>query len=100
MKLLGISKSPIEGKKWRATFQHTGAAAGGGVIFHTDFGAEGYQDYTQSKDPERAVLYRLRHHKDLQSHNPTSAGFLSYYILWGSPDFKANVQAYKNRFHL
>lgn len=98
MRLLGISESPLDDKKWRATFQH--GAVNSPSTFHTDFGARGYQDYTQHKDPERARLYRIRHHKDLQSHNPTAAGFLSYYILWASPDFRANIQAYKNRFHL
>jgi hypothetical protein len=50
--------------------------------------------------PEKAGLYRIRHKKDLMTKNPTKAGFLSYYILWASPDFEANVRAYKNRFHL
>lgn len=94
MKLLSIVKSPINGKKWRANFLHNETA------FHTDFGASGYQDFTQSKDPERARLYRLRHKKDLDTKNPTKAGYLSYYILWASPNFDANVRAYKNRFHM
>ncbi len=94
MKLLSIVRSPLPGKKWRANFLHDTTA------FHTDFGATGYQDFTQSKDPERARLYRLRHKKDLDTHNPTKAGYLSYYILWASPNFDANVRAYKNRFHM
>jgi hypothetical protein len=94
MKLLSIVRSPAKGKKWRANFLHEETA------FHTDFGALGYQDFTQSKDPERARLYRLRHQKDLQTHNPTKAGYLSYYILWASPNFHANIQAYKNKFHM
>jgi hypothetical protein len=98
MKLLSIVKSPRAGKKWRATFEHTGTV--GKTKFHTDFGASGYVDFTQHKDPERARLYRMRHKKDLDTKNPTKAGFLSYYILWASPDFEANVRAYKNRFHL
>lgn len=98
MKLLSIIKSPRAGKKWRATFEHSGLT--GLTTFHTDFGASGYQDFTQSKDPERARLYRLRHKKDLNTKNPTRAGFLSYYILWASPNFEANVHAYKQKFHL
>jgi len=98
MKLLSIVKSPRAGKKWRATFEHVGTT--GKTKFHTDFGASGYTDFTQHKDPERARLYRIRHKKDLDTKNPTKAGFLSYYILWASPDFEANVRAYKNRFHL
>jgi hypothetical protein len=94
MKLLSIVPSPLKGKKWRANFLHDATA------FHTDFGASGYQDLTQSKDERRAVLYRQRHRKDLDTKNPTKAGYLSWYILWASPDFRANVAAYKNRFHL
>jgi hypothetical protein len=94
MKLVSIVKSPRAGKKWRATFDHDG------TIFHTDFGASGYKDYTQGADPERAVLYRLRHQKDLNTKNPTRAGYLSYYILWASPNFEANVRKYKNKFNM
>jgi len=94
MKLLSIVRSPKAGKKWRANFLDNERA------FHTDFGASGMQDYTQSKDPERARLYRIRHAKDLETHNPTRAGYLAYYVLWGGPNFDQNVRAYKNKFHL
>jgi hypothetical protein len=98
MKLISIKKSPIASKKWRATFEHTGTA--GKTQFHTDFGASGYVDFTLGADPERARLYRLRHKKDLLTKNPTKPGFLSYYVLWASPNFDENVRQFKNRFHL
>jgi len=94
MKLISIAVSPRAGKKWRATFNHDG------TVFHTDFGASGYQDFTQHKEPERARLYRLRHQKDLNTNNPTKAGYLSYYILWASPNFDLNVRNYKKMFNL
>lgn len=94
MRLVSIKVSPRAGKKWRATFDHDG------TIFHTDFGASGYQDFTQHKDPERARLYRLRHEKDLKTNNPTKPGYLSYYILWSSPNFAKNVRDYKKMFNL
>jgi hypothetical protein len=101
MKLISITKSPRAGKKWRATFEHDGHGTGTGKTrFHTDFGASGYVDFTMGASPERARLYRQRHAKDLETHNPTKAGFLSYYILWSSPNFEANVRKYKNRFHM
>jgi hypothetical protein len=101
MKLLFITESPLSKKKWRATFEHDGHGSGlGKTQFHTDFGATGYKDFTQGASPERATLYRLRHEKDLETDNPTRAGFLSYYILWASPNFDANVRKYKNKFHL
>lgn len=94
MRLLQIIRSPKEGKKWRAIFDVDGRQT------HTDFGAAGMQDYTQHGDAERASRYRLRHQKDLDTNDPRRAGYLSYYILWGSPNFDANVRAYKRRFHL
>jgi hypothetical protein len=98
MRLISIVKSPRAGKKWRATFEHSGPT--GLTRFHTDFGASGYVDFTAGASPEQARLYKQRHKKDLATKNPTRPGFLSYYVLWGSPDFDANVRAYKNRFHL
>jgi len=98
MRLISITRSPRAEKKWRATFEHDGTV--GKTRFHTDFGASGYEDFTQHKDPERARLYRMRHAKDLVTKNPTKAGYLSYYVLWSGPNFEENVRKYKNRFHL
>jgi hypothetical protein len=101
MKLISIVKSPLAKKKWRATFEHDGHGSGGlKTRFHTDFGSEGYKDFTQGASPERATLYRIRHQKELETDNPTKAGYLSYYILWDSPNFEANVRKYKNKFHM
>jgi len=94
MRLVGITRSPKAGKKWRATFEHDGRQK------HTDFGAAGMEDFTQHKDPERAQRYRQRHAKDLETHDPTRAGYLSYYILWASPNLDSNIRAYKKRFNL
>ena len=94
MRLVSIVRSPNPAKKWRAKFEHNGRER------HTDFGAKGMQDFTQHHDPERAERYRARHLKDLQTNDPTRAGYLSYYILWATPNFHHNVQAYKNKFGL
>ncbi len=94
MRLISIVRSPNPAKKWRAKFEVDGRER------HTDFGAAGMQDYTQHHDPERAARYRARHAKDLNTNDPTRAGYLSYYILWASPSFRANVAAYKNKFNL
>lgn len=100
MRLISITESPLAKKKWRATFEHDGHGSGRKTRFHTDFGATGYKDFTQGASPERATLYRLRHKKDLETNNPTRAGYLSYYILWSSPSFDANVRKYKKMFSL
>lgn len=95
MKLVSILKSPTAGKKWRATFRSLG-----GREKHTDFGATGYVDYTTGASLEQRNRYRARHGKDLDTDDPTRAGFLSYYLLWASPNFHANLRAYKTRFNL
>lgn len=95
MKLIKIEESPIDGKKWRAVFRDREK------MKYTDFGASGYEDYTQHHDKERRRLYRERHAKDLTTDDPTRAGFLSYYILWGdSTDIRRNISSYKKRFSL
>lgn len=45
--------------------------------------------------------YRARHKKDLDTKDPTRAGYLSYYILWGdSKSLKENVKKYKKLFNM
>ena len=95
MKLVSIVKSTTPGRKWTATFRSPG-----GREKHTDFGALGYLDYTTGASLEQRNRYRARHGKDLDTDDPTRAGYLSYYLLWGSPNFAANLRAYKTRFNL
>jgi hypothetical protein len=68
---------------------------------HTRFGAAGMDDYTKTHDKEQRERYRTRHKKDLDTHDPKRAGFLSYWLLWGeSTDLHANLRAYERRFGL
>jgi hypothetical protein len=96
MKLIKIVKSPKAAKKFRATFE-----TDDGKAKTVDFGAARMADYTLTKDPEQRARYRERHKKDLETNDPTRAGFLSYYILWGPhTNIEQNMQAYKERFNL
>jgi hypothetical protein len=95
MKLLRIVRSPVAGKKWEAQFE-----TDTGRIKRVSFGAAGMMDYTLGATAEQARLFRARHEKDLRTNDPTRPGYLSYYILWASPNFDANVRAYKKRFAL
>lgn len=96
MKLLSVEKSPREGKKWRATFEGES-----GRVKHTDFGDSSMMDYTQHKDKERREAYRARHQKDLRTHDPTRAGYLSWYLLWGDyTSFHSNLEAFKRKYNL
>ena len=67
----------------------------------TRFGAKGMDDYTLTHDKEQRTRYRTRHAKDLKTDDPTRAGFLSYFILWGNSTSRAkNIAEYKKKFNL
>jgi len=91
-----VKKSTRPGKKYMAIFTRDN-----GRTKTTHFGAAGMTDYLQSKDKERRKRYRDRHKKDLKTKDPTRAGYLSYYLLWGdSTSLRTNINSYKNRFNL
>jgi len=96
MKLVAVEKSPRKEKKWMAVFKD------GEKIIKTHFGAANMDDYTIGQTTkEQRDRYRVRHSKDLKTGNPTRAGFLSYYILWGdSTSMGINISSFKKRFNL
>ena len=94
MKLV-ISNSTKKDKKLMAEFYD-----GDKKVKTTHFGAKGMDDYTLTGDKEARERYRTRHKKDLDTKDPTRAGFLSYYILWGdSTSRQKNIRDYKKRFN-
>ena len=95
-KLRRIEVSPIAGKKFRAIFYDKDTDK----TKHTDFGASGYDDYTKTHDKEQRERYRERHKKDLETGDPTKAGFLSWYLLWSEPTLAEAVRKYKRKFSL
>ena len=96
MKLVSVKKSPNPDKKLRATF-----IGDSGREKHTDFGASGMDDYTITHDKFQRARYRSRHQKDLLTGDPTRAGLLSWYILWGnSTSREDNIATYKRKFGL
>jgi len=95
MKLLRVEKLSGDLKKYRAVFDNDGRTKS------TKFGAAGMDDYTLTHDKEQRERYRGRHSKDLKTNDPTKAGFLSYYLLWGdSTSLQTNIAAYKRKFNL
>ena len=62
------------------------------------FGATGYSDYTQHKDPERKQRYINRHKKAENWNDPTTAGFYAKHILWNQPSLRASVADTNKRF--
>lgn len=100
MKLLKVVKSEKQGKKWKAIFK-----LDNGKEKTTHFGFKNpndlKNDYTLHKDKERRRRYRIRHEKDLKTNDPTRAGYLSYFLLWGnSTSLKQNIKDYKKKFKL
>ena len=95
MKLIEVKKSTKTDKKYMAVFENNGRKK------TTHFGAKGMDDYTLKGDKEQRERYRARHKKDLETKDPTRAGFLSYYLLWGdSTSFAQNLRDFKSRFGL
>ena len=96
MRLLRVIDSPKPEKKHRAVFEMDN-----GRIKNTDFGATGMDDYTITHSDEQRARYRFRHKKDLKTKDPTRAGFLSYYLLWGnSISLRENIYQYRRQFGL
>ena len=96
VKLLKIVKSSKPDKKYMA-------------VFLTDtnkektvhFGAKNYTDYILSgSDDKLKNAYRARHAKDLETKDPTRAGYLSWFVLWNKPTLSASIADYKQRFNL
>ncbi len=95
MKLVSVRPSDKADKKYAATFEKDGRTK------TTHFGQKGAEDYLQTKDKEQRKRYRERHAADLKTDDPTRAGYLSYYLLWGeSTSLRQNLQAYRTRFRL
>ena len=95
MKLLRVEPLYGDIKKYRAVFEENGRTRS------TKFGAAGMDDYTLTHDKAQREQYRTRHQKNLKTGDPTMAGYLSYYILWGdSTSVGVNIAAYKRRFNL
>lgn len=96
MKLLSLTESTKPDKKLMAVFEQDN-----GRKKTTHFGSRGMDDYTLTHDKEQRERYRTRHAKDLETADPTRAGFLSYYILWGdSTSRAANIASFKKKFNL
>jgi hypothetical protein len=88
-----ITRSSQAGKKFKAVFTD------GNSHKTIHFGASGYEDYTQHKDVKRKEAYLSRHSNETWS-NPQTAGSLSRYILWDSPNLTTNIRNFKRRFNL
>ena len=62
------------------------------------FGAAGMSDFTKHKDPERKQRYLNRHKSRENWNDPTTAGYLSRWILWNKPTITESIKDTNNRF--
>ena len=94
MKLKSVVPADDGVHKYAATFEN-------GRSKTTKFGAAGMDDYTKTKDKDQRARYIKRHQKDLETNDPTKAGYLSRYLLWGeSTSMMENLRRYRSRFNL
>jgi len=64
------------------------------------FGASGYSDYTQHKDPKRKQRYIERHKVNEDWSDYKTAGSLSRFILWNKQSLQDSIKDYAKRFNL
>jgi hypothetical protein len=95
MKLLKVTASENKNKRYSAHFKKDD-----NKIKVVSFGSPDHDNFTIHKDEKRKQAYLARHKKDLQTNDPTRAGYLSYYLLWNKPTLKASIKDYKSRFNL
>ena len=62
------------------------------------FGAKGYSDFTQHKDPERKQRYISRHKKAENWNDPKTAGFYAKHVLWNQPTLTSSVADINKRY--
>ena len=92
MNTIYLARSDRDGKKYMVDVD--------GKVVH--FGAEGYEDYTIHKDPERKKRYITRH-KEKENWTKSgikTAGFWSRWLLWGEPTISASIKAIENKFNI
>ena len=95
MKLLKVTASETKNKRYSAHFKKDD-----GKIKVVSFGSPDHDNFTINKDEKRKRAYLARHKKDLQTNDPTRAGYLSYYLLWNKKSLKESIKDYKQKFNL
>lgn len=91
-----IVPSDSKDKKYKAIFYDKDRVK----LLTTQFGAKGYSDFTQHNDKERKKNYLLRHQKNEDWDEFTTAGSLSRWILWDKKNIRDSIDGYIRRFNL
>ena len=108
---VSLYNSPVAGKKYRAIFYNRFKEE----IGSTDFGADGYRDFTLINDPDSPVYIEneedrldvrdryIQRHKQSGTedwNDPMTAGALSRFVLWEEPTLEASWRKYLKSFGL
>ena len=98
VRLVSFGKSDRPGKKYKVVVEKEGRT-------HTiHFGDSTMKDYTLFSAVERAArkrAYLARHERREDWNDPTTAGFWSRHILWGThPSVSENLKWVRGAFHL
>jgi hypothetical protein len=93
MKTVLLTKSPHLEKKFRVVLENGKSV---------NFGARGYQDFTQHKNPERMRLYLIRHksREHWGPNNINTAGFWSRWLLWSKPSLQDAIKLMNKKFNI
>ena len=83
-----ISKSKNKDKKYDARIDGKKTVS---------FGSAQHSDFTKHKDPERKQRYLDRHKKNENWSDPTTAGYLSRWILWAKPTIEESIKDLNKR---
>lgn len=98
MKFVSLKKSPNPEKKLRVTLIDEDQK-----LQHVDFGQQGYDDFTITKNPKQKASYIARHsgmNEDWKKSGLLTAGFWSRWILWNLPTRQASLEDVRKRFDL
>lgn len=96
MKLLKIIPSKKKDKRFAAYFLRD---SGREKVTH--FGQPGATTYIDGASKAKREAFRARHKRDLRTKDPSRAGYLSYYVLWGdTPSLGGNIKRFKKQFNL
>jgi len=94
MKLISIKPATDKIHKYTAVFEIDGKTK------TTQFGQKGAEDFTIHKDEQRKQNYISRHKSRENWNDPTTAGALSYYLLWSEKSFKTALSKFIKKFKL
>jgi Family of unknown function (DUF5754) len=96
IKLLSIEPSDKPEKRFVATFRMPN-----GRKKTTHFGSKNGSTYIDHGDKILKELYWKRHMYDFETGDPTRAGYLSAWLLWGHfKNLNDNMKWYKEMFHI